>query len=184
MLRRTRSDQVLRVYNDFTSRFPSVHDASRMKKKDLEEMLKPLGLAWRASQTFDTIEYIRDTYDKRSPSEGDDFLHIPGVGPYSSAMLRNRLFGIPVAAIDSNVARILLRFFNFPYHAESRRDIHLMSVADRFVKTNKKEDSKKLNLAMIDFSALVCKPIRPACCDCPLRPLCESGLRNCSGNRP
>ena len=177
MLRRTRADQVLPVYELFTGRFADPTQAAHLKREELEKILEPLGLKWRATQLHGTIQFLRDNYATRNPNKSDDFQAIPGVGDYSEAMLRNRLFNEPRAAIDSNVVRIILRWQDLPFHADSRRNKNLIKLANEFVKSR---NSKELNLAMLDFSALVCKPRKPDCQNCPILAFCRNGQKSIS----
>lgn len=170
MLRRTRADQVLPVYEQFTREFPDIPSTGSLEEEDVVHMLHPLGLQWRAKQVYLTLDYVNHHYRNRKPTDDEDLREIPGVGDYTSAMLRNRIFKERVATVDSNVARFLLRLAGEPYHAESRRNARLIQSANHFVQS---ESCADLNLAMIDFSALVCKPVGPRCNDCPIQKLCS-----------
>ena len=172
MLRRTRADQVVPVYRDFVRSFPTPRHALLLPTKDLEGRFRPLGLHWRGRQLRSTISYLHDHFAARKPAADSDFEKIPGVGPYSSAMLQSRLFSKRVAAVDANVARFITRLVGLAHHAESRRDPELISMANRFVNSPRAAD---LNLAMIDFAALVCKARTPLCADCPLQADCLLG---------
>ena len=172
MLRRTRADQVAPVYAEFCNRYASPEDACRATAKSFQRVLAPLGLEWRARQLRDTVHYLRDHYALRAPEPADDLEALPGVGPYSNALLRNRLFGERVAAIDSNVARFICRLTEREYHAESRRNREVIALANDFVNSPRAAD---LNLAILDLSALVCKPRRPDCPACPLNATCRTG---------
>lgn len=59
MLRRTRADQVLPVYKEFTDRYRTAADALA-DGATVREMLRPLGLGWRNEAIFDTLAYLRD----------------------------------------------------------------------------------------------------------------------------
>jgi len=172
MLRRTRADQALQVYSAFTAKFSRPEEAAGMIPRSLEKMLRPLGLAWRARQIRSTLHYLRDHYGARAPEPEDDLSRIPGVGDYSEAMLRNRLFGEARAAIDVNVARVIRRWQGREAHAESRREADLRALADSFVRA---ERSWELNLALLDLAALVCKARTPLCAECPLQSRCLRG---------
>ena len=173
MLRRTRADQVLPVYNAFVKNFKTPEAASALKENELETLLKPLGLKWRARQLHKTIEYIKDNYAKRSPTQNENLRDIPGVGEYAESMLQNRLFDKKVATVDSNFARIICRWQGIKYSPEMRRNKEIRNLANQFVNSKQSQD---LNLAMIDFSALVCKPIKPLCESCPLQNWCAKNL--------
>ena len=172
MLRRTRADQVVPVYRDFVRDFPTPRHALLLPAKELEKRFRSLGMHWRGRQLRSTISYLHDHFAARQPAADSDFEEIPGVGPYSSAMLQSRLFRKRVAAVDANVARFIARLVGLAHHAESRRDREVVCLANRFVNSPRAAD---LNLAMIDFSALVCKARTPLCAGCPLRSDCASG---------
>ncbi len=175
MLRRTRSDQVLEVYDSFTATYRTAMDADAMEEEELARLLYPLGLRWRAEQIRQTIRYVSHTYGRVTPEKGDDFLHIPGVGDYSSAMLRSRLFHEAVVAMDTNVARILARVAGISYHAESRRNRTLIELGGEIVKCDAAGD---INLAFIDLAAVLCKIKDPRCGECPLKRWCQYARRN------
>ncbi len=172
MLRRTRADQVVPVYDEFTRRCETPTDAARLSRPALGKILAPLGLRWRAEQLHDTIHYLRDHYALRAPEPSDDLRDIPGVGEYSEAMLRNRLFGERVAAVDINLVRVISRWEALPFDAETRRRKPFTTLANRFMNSKHARD---LNVALLDLSALLCRPVKPACGDCPVRRYCRTG---------
>lgn len=174
MLRRTRADQVLGVYQRFVLRFPDAESTAGASESELDDLLRPLGMLWRQTQMRATLQHVRDHFGARAPRKDDDLEAIPGVGPYSRAMLRSRLFGAREAAVDVNVARLIARLYGLPLHAESRRDRRIIKLADRFVQTR---DPFRLNVAMLDLCALVCKARRPLCELCPLQAECVTGQK-------
>lgn len=173
MLRRTRSDQVVSVYEKFTADYQSPAEAASLSENQLRSILGSLGLDWRAAQMHETIAYLKDHYASRAPHKEDELTLIPGVGDYSSAMLRNRLFNAPVAAVDSNVARTFCRLMGQNFHAESRRDKRIIRITNQFVAGKRARD---LNLAIIDLSALICKPSKPHCIQCPWMEKCKYAI--------
>ncbi len=173
MLRRTRADQALAVYRDFTKRYRTPRSALAAPPEELAAVLYPLGLDWRIRQLRETIGYVCDHYGARGPQPDDELTEIPGVGPYSRAILRNRWFGAREAAVDVNVARIFARLTGTRLHAESRRDRGIVASAQEFVNHPK---ANELNLALLDLAALVCRPARPHCTDCPLNTACAAAV--------
>lgn len=173
MLRRTRADQALGVYRDFTKRYRTPRAALAAPPEELAAVLYPLGLEWRIRQLRETIGYVCDHYGARGPQPDDELTNIPGVGPYSRAILRNRWFGAREAAVDVNVARIFARLTGTRLHAESRRDRQLVAFVQEFVNHARAND---LNLALLDLAALVCRPAQPLCPQCPLKKSCAAAL--------
>ena len=172
MLRRTRADQVVPVYTEFCKRFTTPREALHADPREFQKILQPLGLTWRSRQLRQTVHYLNDSFATRHPVPDDALEEIPGVGPYSNAVLRNRLFQERVAAVDSNVARLICRLLGRPHHAESRRNREIIALANRFGNSPHSQD---LNLAILDLSALICKPRTPVCLQCPLQKLCMTG---------
>ncbi len=170
MLRRTRADQADRVYRSFTQEFETPAASAAAGKARLLKIFKPLGLRWRAEQLIHTIDYLKDQYESRAPAREDDLRKIPGVGEYADALLRNRLYGEKLPALDSNMARLICRIAGLKFSQESRRNRSIKQIAHQLVQT---KHSQKLNLAVLDFCALVCKPSRPDCAACTLQKQCK-----------
>jgi len=170
MLRRTKADQVEPVYRKFTEAFPTAASCAAVPRRSIKKLLAPLGLKWRAAHMLETIDHLRDHYALRAPSQADNLRPIPGVGEYANSMLRNRLFGEPLPALDSNMARLICRVSGLNFGPESRRNRVVKEIAGELVRTARSAD---LNLAVLDFSALVCKPRSPLCGQCPLVSKCQ-----------
>jgi A/G-specific adenine glycosylase len=169
MLRRTRAEQVLPVYEKFTDRYKTAADALA-DGMEVREMLRPLGLGWRNEAIFHTLEYLRDHMAVRELSAAAEIDRIPGVGEYSNGMLRSILFAERVPAIDTNVVRILCRFDGLPEKGEMRRSPLIKERAAYLVDT---DHPAQVNLALIDFGAMVCTARNPDCKHCPVRRPCR-----------
>ena len=94
-------------------------------------------------------------------------------------------FDSPVAIVDSNVERILLRLFRDSL--PGRPPVRLMQeLADVLLPH---DTHREFNLFLLDLGALVCRYDRPRCEECPLTRHCDVGqeatgiLRN-GGPRP
>jgi A/G-specific adenine glycosylase len=171
MLRRTRADQVVPVYQKFAAEYQTARDARKASVATITSMLKPLGLQWRAEQFYQTIHYLSDNYERRNLVRSDELQEIPGVGPYSEAMLKSLLLGVKLPAIDSNVVRIFYRLAGRTFMADYRRRSELIETARDFVKS---KNPGSVNLALIDLGALVCRPGKPDCRVCPLAEGCRT----------
>lgn len=174
MLRRTRADQVVPVYRHFVSNYTTLKKAARLDKKQARKIFRPLGLRWRADHIHETIAYVKDNYSRRAP-EAEELRKIPGVGDYSEAMLRNRLFGERLPTIDSNFVRFFSRLAGKTFRPENRRNRELRELLLKFVDSGHSTD---LNLAVLDFTAIVCRPVKPNCPSCPLSSLCATGKKH------
>lgn len=71
------------------------------------------------------------------PRSMTDLLALPGVGPYTAAAIRNFAFNLPTPCLDTNIRRILHRFFVGPENADGtwrKDDRWLMGVAEKVLK--------------------------------------------------
>lgn len=82
MLRRTNADQVKNVYIDFFKKYPDSYSISKADKKDIEEILYPLGLRWRVPSIISVARQIQEKYNGKVPQTRDELIKLPGVGDY------------------------------------------------------------------------------------------------------
>lgn len=169
MLRRTRADQVLPAYLEFTDRFSTAAEAAAAPGQ-VADIFATLGLQWRNDAVLSTLQYLKDNLNVRRLPEDVNLRDVPGVGEYSEGMLRSILFQERMPAIDVNVVRILTRFLGVPIAGEMRRNAWLIERARYLADCARPAD---VNLALIDFGALVCRSASPLCAECTLRRSCD-----------
>jgi A/G-specific adenine glycosylase len=93
-----------------------------------------------------------------------------GIGPYTASAVLAVVFGQVEALVDVNAARVLGRFFGSPAGPGRSRDRSLQALSRLVVGG---EDSLRVNRAVLDFAALVCRARCPLCQACPLRTRCQ-----------
>ena len=171
MLQRTRADQVASVYAEFLQKFPSVFDLSRAEEKEIGSYFRKLGLHWKTSLVKKMAEFVVSDYDGVFPRERKELLRIPFIGEYISDAIMSFVFNERVIVIDSNVCRIVKRVYDLQVKGEMRRNRTVKEIVSKLLPSN--ENSRRLNFALIDFGALICKPIRPLCQQCTINDFCE-----------
>jgi len=169
MLQRTKAEQVVPVYVEFISRYPTVQDLAEAKLEDVEEYFARLGLRWRAKKVLAMARYVTEKFRGRLPETEEDLLEIPAVGEYIADALSVFAYGRNRVAVDANVVRIVERLFCVKSRGEGRRDSRIRQLANSMLILGK---AREFNWALIDFGALVCKPTNPLCENCPLSDLC------------
>jgi A/G-specific adenine glycosylase len=169
MLRRTKADQVKPVYDRMFSVYPDIESLSKAEEKKIEEILYPLGLRWR-NHAFGLIaREIRERYCGEVPKEREELTTLSGVGDYVAGAVLSVAYGKREWIVDSNIVRLFKRYFGIKTSKEGRRDRHVIEIAKAYASG---KDPRIANLAMLDFSALVCTPQKPFCDKCPLRKSC------------
>jgi A/G-specific adenine glycosylase len=170
MLRRTKADQVKRVYEEFFKKYNNMDVISKAKKEEMEKILAPLGLNWRTPAFSSVVREIKEKYNGKVPETRDELLTLPGVGDYVAGAVLSISQGKREWIVDSNIVRVFKRYFGIEISKEGRRDKHVIAIAKRYVDGR---DPRTANLAILDFAALVCTPRNPKHSDCTLRSSCH-----------
>ncbi|AFL95284.1 hypothetical protein CL1_1081 [Thermococcus cleftensis] len=173
MLQRTKASQVVPVYLEFIKEFPDVLSLSRASPERIREYFSRLGLEWRAEKVLALAKILAEKYEGRIPCDRKELLSLPGIGQYISAAVLSFACDVPVAVVDSNVVRVLSRYFGVTPKGEGRRDRKILGLASKILP---KHSHREYNFAIIDFAALICTPKKPKCKRCPLREKCSNKL--------
>ncbi len=158
----------------FFRRFPTWEAIRQSQVDQLEHELRPVGL-WRrrAASLRQLARQMRNT--PALPTRNDELRALPGVGQYIANAVSLVVHGERRPLLDSNMARVLERFFGPRQLADIRYDPYLQELASRVVDV---DDPKAINWAILDLAAATCRPT-PRCDVCPLAGRCRTG-----GNRP
>ncbi len=171
MLQRTRASQVESVYVDFMKRFCDI-DSVIMSKQEVISSFRSLGLPVRGQRIVDLSLILRKNYCGQVPQGKEELKILPSVGEYVAEAVRVFAFGKRGTVIDTNVVRIISRFFGLEAAGELRRNAGLMDICKMLSSCIGESEIKKLNWALLDFGALICKPC-PLCDRCPLTKMCN-----------
>lgn len=169
LLQRTRAETVAAFLPDFVTRYRSWRSLSRASYRELETVLRPLGLSRRRATALRALSQALIKRASRIPHTQSDLEVLPGVGQYIANAILVMVYGRPAPLLDSNMARVLERCFGPRRLADIRHDPHLQQLSLLLVCC---KDSRRINLALLDLGALVCGPRAPRCTICPLRRLC------------
>lgn len=164
MLRRTRADQVARVYDAFLAKYPTLAAAASADSDDIRAMLYPLGLAWRAEGVIRFLRAAHERFGEDIPTDAASLRTLPGVGDYVSAAVQCFAGGAHSVLVDVNVVRVLGRYFGISTAGEARRARPMIEMAARAADTVRCAD---YHYALLDFAAGVCIPKKPRCGQCP-----------------
>jgi A/G-specific adenine glycosylase len=108
------------------------------------------------------------------PRTRDEWLELPGIGPYTSAAITSISFGTPAAVVDGNVVRILTRLTAdaTPFRDSASASKALTPLADALLNHDEPGDH---NQAMMELGATVCHRQNPLCTICPVLEFCAAG---------
>jgi A/G-specific adenine glycosylase len=171
MLQQTQVRAVVPYYERFVARLPTLEALAGADEEEVLALWSGLGYYARARNLHRAAREALRLHGGL-PASVEALGALPGFGPYTAGAVASIAFGIPAAAVDGNVARVLARLFlvrGDPAHARARGRV--ASLARALVDPERPGD---LNQALMDLGASVCgKPV-PSCGRCPVEPLCAA----------
>jgi A/G-specific adenine glycosylase len=170
MLQQTQVATVVPYYERFLVRFPDISALARASEQEVLKVWENLGYYTRARQFHRAAVIIMDQYRGQVPKRYEDLARLPGVGSYTAGAILSIAFGQAFPAIDSNVRRVLCRFFTL---SEVRTDKNghgcLSGILTPLLPSRQPGD---FNQALMELGATVCRPRQPLCGECPLSSEC------------
>ena len=173
LLKKTSAKAVNRFLPHFLENYGSIRELNKAPETELVRILGPLGLSsQRARQINRLARELVLSYDSKIPYSRDDLLKLPGIGEYTAGALLSFSFGRPEAIVDTNVARVLIRIWGIkPSRCEPRRSPEVWDKAKQLIDSQPNQ-AARINWALLDFGALICKSRLPICDECPLMGIC------------
>ncbi len=169
LLQRTDADTVKPIYETFLTRYPTFNQLAIAPVDDIADLLQPLGLFFRAKRLSETARIIQEQYGGDIPQQETELLKLPGIGKYTARAIVSQAFDKPAAVLDTNVARILERFFGIEGGRIKSRCKILWNAAETVAPDT---NVGHWNLTLLDFGALTCTARNPNCDVCPLYEKC------------
>jgi len=170
MLRRTKADQVKPVYEQLFEQYPDIEAIANAGDKEVEQILYPLGLRWRIPAFTQVARELREKYRYKIPVTREELTTLPGIGEYVAGAVLSLVYNKREWIVDSNITRLFKRYFGINTSKEGRRDRHVIEMAKIY---SSGRNPRKANLAILDFTALVCTPRNPHCEECSLKENCH-----------
>ena len=158
MLQQTQAARVVPHYERFLAHFPDPEALAAAPPAEVIGAWSGLGYNRRALALQAAARVIAA---EGWPAELED---LPGVGPYTAAAVASFAWNAQVAAVDTNVRRVIERRDGL------RRGPR--ALARRAAELVPEGRAAAWNQAMMELGATVCRPRRPRCGECPLHEGC------------
>ena len=170
ILQQTRIQQGMAYWERFMERFPTVNSLAAATEDEVLRLWQGLGYYSRARNLHTAARQI--TALGHFPDSFETIRELKGVGDYTAAAVGSFAFGLPIAAVDGNVYRVLSRYYGIETPINSSQGKKEYAVlAQSLLPTDRPAD---FNQAMMDFGAIQCTPQSPHCPICPLSETCEA----------
>ena len=173
ILQQTRVEQGLSYYQKFVSAFPSVQDLAAAPDQLVFKYWEGLGYYSRCRNLIETARHIARDLNGQFPSRYQEIIKLKGVGPYTAAAIASFAFKECHAVVDGNVFRVISRIFGVDKAIDTSEGKKFFAgLAGELLH---KELPDVYNQAIMDFGAMVCKPV-PVCDQCPFKSGCRAFL--------
>lgn len=149
-------------YQEFIKKFPTPESMSQSSLKTILKMWSGLGYNNRAIRLYESSKLIAE---KGFKNIYPNFELLPGVGQYTKNAILSFAYGDKVLALDTNLERVLTRYFaidSTKNYVRKYSDFLLAGV-----------NSRDLNQALMDLGSSICTNSNPKCDICPLEKKCE-----------
>ena len=161
MLQQTQVSRVVPKFDEFIGLWPTVEDLSGAETDVLLAAWSGLGYNSRALRLR---EAARAVAKHGWPETVEGLRRLDGVGPYTAAAVASICFGAKVAAVDTNLTRVLSRWAGEALAGEELALYAAGHVAD---------SAGDWNQALMDLGSSMCVRRNPHCGDCPVARWCS-----------
>lgn len=182
MLQQTRAETVISYYERFLQRYPDVQALADAPQEELLKQWEGLGYYSRARSLQKAARVIVSEFGGQLPSDLKLLRSLPGIGDYTAGAIASIAFGIPAAAVDGNVERVICRYYAI--------EDTVGTPAVRRMITEKTQALVPIDRpgafanAMMEMGATMCTPKKPACLLCPVRETCQGFAKGIAAQLP
>lgn len=163
----TQINRATTYYQKFIEKFPNPESMSKSSLKTILKMWSGLGYNNRAKRLYESSKILSEIgFEKIYPN----FELLPGVGQYTKNAILSFAYGDKVLAVDTNLERIITRYFGVDSAKDYVRRYSNLLLEDI--------NSKDLNQAFMDFGSSICTSSNTKCDICPLEKSCKKYFLN------
>ena len=176
ILQQTRVDQGTDYFLRFIERFPTIDSLANSSENEVLKMWQGLGYYSRARNIHFAAQQIMNNFNGKFPVTYPEIRSLKGVGDYTAAAVASISFGLPYAAVDGNVYRVLSRIYGIATPTDSSKGKKEFS--ELAMQLLDKQNPGSYNEAVMEFGALQCTPRKPDCSVCPFEQQCVAFNRS------
>lgn len=167
MAQQTQAARAADHWSRFIDAYPTPRALAAASPANVIRAWRGLGYNRRAIALRAAAVQIVEDHGGQVPDTLEALISLPGVGPYTARAVLAIAFGRPLAALDTNIRRVLDRSLG-PLPASARE---LQAEADGFVPDG---HAAAWTHALMDIGATICRKRDPSCATCPLQAWCRS----------
>ena len=149
------------------SKYDSLEKLSNAELKDIEDIIKSIGLYKEKAKRVKEIATYIYTHGGKVPCDEKYLLSMPGVGNKTKNVVLAELYNYPVIAVDTHILRISKRL-GFALDKDGPDEVEA-----KLEKLIEKDKRVKTHHALIHFGRYFCLAKNPHCEDCKLTNICK-----------
>ncbi len=174
MLQQTRIATVLErgYYTNWMNAFPDWAALASASEAEILKAWEGLGYYNRARNLQKTAKVIHTDREGEEPGSREEWLRMPGVGPYTAAAVASIAMDEVCGVVDGNVERVFSRLFSYEQPIatpDSKR--RFQEISDLLVSPERPGD---WNAAIMELGQFLCTPTSPRCSSCPVQGVCQA----------
>jgi A/G-specific adenine glycosylase len=178
MLQQTSVATVGDYFDRFLLAFPDVNALAEAPLDDVLRLWSGLGYYSRAHNLHAAAKLLAAA--GHFPHTEAGWKVLPGIGDYAAASIAAIAFDQPANVIDGNVERVISRLFAIEIPLpKGRRQVR--EAAASLIRNERPGDYAQ---ALMELGALVCKPRKPDCPNCPLSDFCLAKAKGIAEELP
>lgn len=174
----TQMSRVLEIYARWTEAFPTLDVLAAAERAEVLQVWARGGYPRRAVHLHETARICVELHSGELPRDPDALLALPGIGPFTAAIVSSFGFGDDAAAVDTNIIRVIGRVVRGDLQptTETPRAV-IDELAERLLRPG---TAARWNPTLMDYGGRVCTP-RPRCAECVISHLCAARPRFAAG---
>lgn len=174
----TQMSRVLEIYARWTEAFPTLEACAAASRAEVLRVWGRAGYPRRAVHLHETSRICVEEHGGALPRDQEELLALPGIGPFTMAIVSSFGFGDDAAAVDTNIIRVIGRVVcgDLQPATETPRAT-IDALADQLMRPG---TAARWNPTLMDYGGRVCTP-RPHCDECVVSHLCAARPRFAAG---
>jgi A/G-specific adenine glycosylase len=183
MLQQTTVAAVVPYFERFLERFPTVVELAAADERDVLRHWEGLGYYSRARNIHKAARLLVAERDGRFPETVHELRQLPGIGRYTAGAIASFAFNEPAPIVEANTLRLYCRLLGYDGDPRTARGQKILwEFAGRIVQSHRTRGFLKslssqpgrLNHALMDLGATVCRGTEPDCPACPVKQHCAA----------
>lgn len=175
MLQQTQVKTMLAYFENWMHHFPDFQSLANAPAENVLKQWEGLGYYSRARN----LQKLAQVFIQlpQAPKNPDEWIALPGIGPYTAAAIASIAQDYPAAVVDGNVVRVLARLSNHTQTFSSNGQA-VKTFTDAANALLDPENSGDYNQALMELGATICLKTKPACQRCPVQSNCRAYKKN------